>query len=59
VNSRPANTSEYTATTHWSWEVVALSSRDKTGMATFRLEFPTKMMIRLRTRTASVHQRRS
>src|SRR5947209_8670658 len=59
VNSSPANTSEYTATTHCSWEVVALRSRESTGIATFRLEFPTKMMIRLSTRTASVHQRRS
>src|SRR5579862_8490145 len=58
-NSRPANTSEYDATTHWSCDEVACRSRESTGMATLRLELPTKTMTRLRQSTASVHHRRS
>ena len=37
---------------------VASSSRDSVGMATLRLELPTKTISRLRQSTASVHQRR-
>src|SRR4051794_29898468 len=57
--SRPAKTSEYAATTHWSCDSVAWRSRASVGMVTFRLELPTKTMTRLRHNTASVHQRRS
>jgi hypothetical protein len=57
-NSRPANTSEYAATTHWSWELLAWRCSDSVGMATFRLELPMKTISRLRHSTTSVHQRR-
>ena len=58
-NSRPANTSEYAATTHCSCEVVACRSRESVGIATLRLALPTKTISRLRHSTASVHQRRA
>ncbi len=58
VKSSPAKTSEYTATTHWSCELVACRSRDSVGMATLRLELLTNTSRRLRHSTASVHQRR-
>ena len=58
-NSRPANTSEYDATTHWSCDSVAPKSRESEGSATLRLELPTKTISRLRQRTTSIHQRRS
>jgi hypothetical protein len=56
-NSSPAKTSEYEATTHCSCDSVAPRSRAREGRATFRLEFPTKTMRRLRHRTPSIHQR--
>ena len=58
-NNRPANTSEYDATTHWSCDSVAPKSRESEGSATLRLELPTKTISRLRQRTTSIHQRRS
>ena len=58
-NSRPAKTSEYTATTHWSSAPLACSARASVGRVTLRLELPTKTMTMLRHSTASVHQRRS
>ena len=59
VNSNPANTSEYDAITHCSCDGRAPSSRDSVGIATLRLELPTKTISRLRHSTASVHQRRA
>src|SRR3954451_719778 len=59
VKSKPAKTSEYAATTHWSCDSVAPSSRDSVGSATFNVEFPPKTMSRLRQRTARVHHRRA
>ena len=41
-----------TATTHCSCDVVACRSRESVGIATFRLELPTKTMSRLRQSTA-------
>ena len=57
VNKRPANTSEYAATTHCSCDVDAPRSRDRVGMATLRLELPTKTMSRLKQSTASMSGR--
>jgi hypothetical protein len=59
VNSIPAKTSEYAAITHCSCDSDACRSFDRVGIATFRLELPTKMMSRLRQSTARIHQRRS
>ena len=58
-NKRPAKTSEYEATTHCSSDVVAPSSRERSGIATLSVVLPTKMISRLRQRTDSVHQRRA
>src|SRR5215217_6681776 len=46
------------AMTHCSCDSVACSSRDRVGMATFRLELPTVTISRLRHSTARIHQRR-
>ena len=59
VNSRPANTNEYPATAHCSWEVVAWRSSDSVGIATVKLELPTVTITRLRQSTPKVHQRRA
>src|SRR3954469_6324347 len=59
VKSRPANTSEYTATTHWSCDSLAPRSRDSVGSATLSVELPPNTMSRLRQSTASVHHRRA
>ena len=59
MNSRPANTSEYAATTHWSCDSVAPRSRESVGRATFRVELPPNTISRLRQSTASVHHRRA
>src|SRR5713101_4091110 len=59
VKRRPAKTSEYTATTHWSCDSLALSARDSVGRVTLRLAFPTKTMTRLMHSTVRIHHRRA
>jgi len=59
VNNIPANTSEYAAIIHCNCDSDACKSFDSVGIATFRLELPTKTMSRLRQSTARIHQRRS
>ena len=44
VSSKPANTSVYESTIHWSWLLLASRSRTSVGMATFRIELSTMMI---------------
>ena len=58
VSSRPANTSVYESTIHWSWLFVGSSSRESVGIATFRIVLSSTITSRLKHRTRRISQRR-
>jgi hypothetical protein len=59
VSRRPAKTSVYESTIHWSWLLLELSSRSIVGRATLRIVLSKEMTSRETERTTNVHQRRS
>ncbi len=59
VSNRPANTSVYASTIHWSWLLVASRSRTMVGIATLRIVLSSTITSRLKQRTARIHHRRS
>ena len=58
VSSRPANTSMYESTIHWSCELDAPRSSSSVGSATLRIVLSSEMTSSDRHRTTRVHQRR-
>ena len=59
VRSSPAKTSVYESTIHWSWPLLASSSRSMVGRATFRMVLSSEMTSSAVERMSSVHQRLS
>src|SRR5262245_37493275 len=59
VRSRPANTSVYESTIHWSWLVDAWRSRTRVGSATFRIVLSSPITSSDRQRTPRIHHLRS